>query len=352
MGAIFGYHGFDVCQYNMAIAMKDYENICRIAGSPEDVRQMATNYPAAQEEVANVLAGNKPRAKVFLLQEVHGLMEGPNKELVEAPDTPLIRNLRAHNYEIVHARTRLGRYDCAIAIDKAVFNIDPDLAAPTNRRNANSSTDTVGLSLSATETAIVKATHIATGKRIAFASVHAEGYNVEDENKERLEASRDSGDDLCRQFVNFLQQNTDDCDMQIIGIDLNTNERYWRRRVDIFTNQGFRINQVNEPTNAYAGAKLRANDLKEIDFIFTRNIARPAAPVGNSLLSRICAKIKSLFRITFVDVVMKPLDQTFWNPKKNASDHVPIEARITLSSNVGLFFHRIAETFKKYVCFC
>lgn len=285
-------NNLSVCSYNVGSRVDDYFQLCKhvnphpiVFTCKEDEDTFRSNYEAAQNRTTELLTN---KAQVYCLQEV-----------VDEERT-LIKSLKEKNFEIIHLGG-LPYFDTAIAIDKNRFK---DIN--------NHSIDIEITPLFKKDVAIATATDILTGQRVTFVSAHVPGFDF---TKKVNDKDAAGGDFYCQAIVKKLSeigQNT----IQIIGADMNANPEKWNPRFQLFTNQGFQINRKNSATNVNPNDSVEQE--REIDFIFTKTA------------TSIWQKIRSIFASTRqFKATIKTEDSIGWNPKDNASDHLPVFIKVS-----------------------
>lgn len=163
---------------------------------------------------------------------------------------------------------------------------------------------------------------------MAFVSTHTPGFSFEEMREARTQEQKKTigleGDYFSEKLIKDLS-NMSDVDVIVIGSDMNTNPEIWSPSFKLFKKAGYKILRTGSPTNVNPQEK--SDNLRELDFIFVKE---------NSTLRH---PLTSLFKKTFhlqaaIQPKTKPLhsdhpDNPF-DPEKNASDHLPIYAGLTL----------------------
>ncbi len=141
-----------------------------------------------------------------------------------------------------------------------------------------------------------------------------------------LALKNERGDTQCREAVNTLLK-IKKCALRVIGADTNANPEVYEgtayeNRFQFLERMGFQTHRTKQPTNVNPRATQQKE--REIDFVFTQEM-RP------TLWQRVQSIFWSSTKNSIEILDKKPLSidqQTPWNPEKNASDHIPVFARI------------------------
>jgi hypothetical protein len=163
--------------------------------------------------------------------------------------------------------------------------------------------------------AIAAATDSISGKRIAFISAHVPGFDFSAKNL-TIEAA--DGDLFCKEIVKAVRS-MKDCQLHILGSDMNCNPEIWKGRFEIFLEQGFQLWRTHAPTNVNS----RDENVREREIDFLLVWKEPASKLAN-LISYL-----SLSENTVKATKQYP-DLLGWDPEKNPSDHQPIFFELSL----------------------
>ncbi len=277
--------------YNAGGGVEDYARRCKFLDSTFEItsqsqqRELEEKYNAAQVNEAKILCQKK--ADVYCLQEIFDKTR------------PLIKELQSQNYQLFHLET-VKRPDCLIAL------------------NMNRFQDVVNhsLDLGSSDVAIVLATEKQSGQRMAFVSAHLTGFNLDTPNDHE---GASIGNNECRMIANKL--NAISSDIQIVGADMNADPNKWPDRFTPLTQSAqFKIFGSGAPTNVYPNSKDYTK--RSLDyFLYRDNKTNSSTSVD--------FKIKKNQPLTF---------------ETNASDHLPISAKISMTPSAPSepsFFSRL-----------
>ncbi len=182
---------------------------------------------------------------------------------------------------------------------------------------------------------------------MAVASAHMTGFSLEEYRnmktvqQKELETRNWKGDQAA--LVENVNTWSADCSLQIIAADVNANPEVFPEGFQSFTENGFQTLRTGQPTNAYAfGIDPNAevdevpDRVRELDFVFTKATKR-----ATTICQRIWAAFRAVFfqrfsnyttsidlRNPFGPAPKQAGKEMQWN-FDNASDHLPVFARIT-----------------------
>ncbi|MEC7839806.1 MAG: hypothetical protein VX777_07185 [Chlamydiota bacterium] len=295
---------FNVCSYNMSSDERDYKlaiDHLYPKGINED--QIPLRYEVAQEEVDKRL---REEADVFLLQEFQQNIfndQGPPKYTV---DRPLINSLMNKKFIFIQHHFNdsgdniLCTTDAAIALNSNRFQLIQNLSISDN-------------------CAIALTTDKVTQERILFVSAHFRGFDL---TKSAIELTREyqrnggprSGDDEVETVLKKLLSHENQCNLQIIGADMNCNPERWYNRFYKFVDRGFTTHRTGNPTAL--NSKDKEFQEREIDFLFSKHIRRDQLSLEQRLFS------SSITKYVVEKKILKEFEE--WDIEKNPSDHKPI----------------------------
>lgn len=295
--------GFTVCTYNLGAAVSDYFNLCAYLKpelmstlEPEESQRIEGNYRMAQEKTAEKLQG---LADVYCLQEI-----GERLRPAQLSERPLLRVLASQGFSVIFYQrppASLRDHDTAIALNPTRFT---DIT--------NHSIDAQIGECFTKDVAIATAVDAQSGQRIAFVSAHAPGFSF---SKERLEKEDVADGDRYCSIIAMTLSAVGVCAIQVIGADMNANPEKWGPRFQIFSERGFQVLRTHEKTNVYPQERERQE--RELDFVMTKISIPP------------WHKISSLFHKTMKTTAqIQTVQPLGWDAEANASDHVPVFARI------------------------
>jgi hypothetical protein len=143
------------------------------------------------------------------------------------------------------------------------------------------------------------------------AQVHGASHIHEDE----FEEDASFGDQECKMLLLKLQEIEHRQYLQgkpiheiVIGANLNVDQKKWKKRFDLFTEQGFSLSRTGVHTNIC----FQKSAKKELDYFFSKTIRYTAQKKARSQMrAHLCSGIE-------------------FRADKNISDHLPIRATITL----------------------
>jgi endonuclease/exonuclease/phosphatase family metal-dependent hydrolase len=169
------------------------------------------------------------------------------------------------------------------------------------------------------ELALITATENISGKKVAFVSLHLEGFNFNEENEETKKESAERGDDQLKEQLNYLEQYCADCDTVIIGGDMNAVPEKYKARFDLLTNRNYTMHRVGAPTSYVSrlpsDARAKVEDPeRELDYMFLRQKqSKGFKAFLNRLFGRETVHIAQLANKGNLDVPIKTSGSDHWS---------------------------------------
>lgn len=229
------------------------------------------------------------------------------QELTHTDDE--INTLKNKGYEIVKPDRKFP--DTAIALNPKKFS------SIENRSFVLDSTHVVGIKI---DFAIAVAIENSSRKKIAFVSAQFSGFDLQEKDKKRLLEQAALGDTEVSDLVNKLRERCKDCDVKIVGADMNANPEIHKSRFDLFKKAGFDVFRTAKPTShreRFGALDIEMKD-RELDFVFVSE--KPKGIIGF---------LKKLFGKADLKIdVIKDSSNLTLDPISSPSDHLPVLARV------------------------
>jgi endonuclease/exonuclease/phosphatase family metal-dependent hydrolase len=307
---------FTFCTWNAGTDEKDYlqlfENI--------DLETLNLEQKKSEREVllvntARVIAG---LADVLALQEVSG--NDRSDIQIYNKDFEIIRPPKNGKPEYASFT------DTAIAINPRKFN-------KIENRSFN-----VGF-IGETQFAVAVANERVTGKKIAFVSGHIAGFNLEETNESQRKNEAVGGDKEIEELINQLKIRCSDCDLVMIGTDINAIPEVYAHRFELFANAGFQLHRTENPTSKMS--RNRHNEIpklkdRELDYVFIKQEHKQNKFL--SFLNNLFKKEKAyVTHLVVPDEINLKLD-----PRFCPSDHIPVFARVNETVKESVFYRFFA----------
>lgn len=274
---------FTICSYNLGIYenQRDFSNLCTHLKK----KSSPALYQTANTHCSSILP---PLADVFLLQEVM------------QKDRSLIAELKRRKFHLIHLpMDHLGKnaaLDTLVALNPAHFKDVKDCSINMNNGLQKGRFNK--------DLAVAEATHIPSGKKMVFVSMHAPGFDfakdpIPEEDKKRC--------DLYFEQVMKKVAQAASGTLVFMGGDLNTNPEKTPERFENFKSKQFRVHRSDHATNVNPDAP--SDPMRELDFFFD-NSSPPD-----------------------IQTQIADLDPLGWDETKNPSDHLPIFMRVSIQES-------------------
>lgn len=251
------------------------------------VEQKWFQRPLTSEEKENL------KSDVFLLQEVMHDSEGKER--------PVINCLKAQNYKVIHT---VGE-DCAIAVKNSSFQDVKDISYKGDEKTPQ-------------YTAAV-ATHIASGAKVIFLSLHLHGPNIADIR----ESDESIGRGDLEKIMNHLDKREEvkNINYEIVGGDFNAAPEmlsdFKENRFKSMKDRKFATLRTKEPTNVNPHNDNVAVE-RELDYQFCKVLKTPQPENMQKLTLH--AGVEKQHPLGKFD----PNNKKKYDAKANRSDHIPV----------------------------
>lgn len=225
---------------NLNRALKDYTDLWMEEGE------------VAEKTVASNLCALDPRgSNVYLFQEVF------------QKDRPIVTGLAA-NY---HFFSKGNRPDTMVALHKKTFDKIEDRSFYID---GSIDVSLVKAEVKGEEKAEKKDEEEGSGTVMAFASLHIPGFKLEEKNADIRNDSAFFGDQICTRIAETLIQQTVDCDIVIVGADMNVICEMDPKRFETLKNHGFKLYRTASPTAKLASSEDANLVHREIDYFWVK----------------------------------------------------------------------------------
>jgi endonuclease/exonuclease/phosphatase family metal-dependent hydrolase len=331
---------FNIVQFNMGADERDYiqllgKEVTRNHLTPRFKSQIIQVYDRCKYQQAKDLA---EVADVLTLQEIRS--DDGNNELG-------IQALREKGFQIIQRMRQNGQPEVEMRVAIA---INPKKFSSIDNRSLHYSTGQAH----PVHVAIATAIEIATGKRVAFISMHASGFSLETtKNEEGVPvlgenaiSLADDGDQSVLETIYAIQETCKDCENIIMGADMNAFPEIYKKRFDMFTDAGFTIHRTDKATNQLSrfGEFEVQTGARELDYVFTSTKV-PSNKVGSKLMNF----MRNLFRKETIHIKHEAIiapdsngNEYKLDPISSSSDHLPVLVKISHVFKKSLL-HRFAS---------
>lgn len=284
-------------------------------------KEMLQSIDLVREKLLGVTAEMlTKKADVYALQEVEGDDRADIQAFKDAGFT-IIRPPRIKNPSFT---------DTAIAINPSKFE------EPIENRSYNDAK-------TERDVTIAVAIEKATGKKIAFISGHIGGFNLEEKDPKIMKESAAEGDGDVERLIETLKDKCSDCDLFIMGADMNATPEIYENRFKSLKEDGFDLYRTNVPTSHMERTQqvlpVEMKD-RELDYIFFKENKRETAETPNKFF----AFLNRLFKKKTVIVAeIKKNDFLTLDAISSPSDHIPVFVKVEAvkKSLIGEFFRKI-----------